>query len=218
MHSTLLPRAVPAGNGDYLNTPTAGCLRQPTNRNCLRLLPPSSPVPEPEPTQVDHLPDSAPITQLSGGDHGKLRSQHPPIIPEVPAMGPTHQPTPVPNPNETKDKLSGEPCTSYASPLAMLFQPLIVGEDVTMEDQGHKKVRGRPRICSITDRPLEGGWFRLTTRSHTNGSTSYDIYPEPVVSSRHETAITLFDQVGRRGPALEESGLCSGQPLDFECG
>ena len=93
------------------------------------------PIPEPEPAQVGHL-DSAPIPQLSGDNHGNLRSQPPPTIPEVPTTGPTHQPThqfPIP----TRPRINSlvNPANPSASPLALLLQPLIVDEDVIMEDQ-----------------------------------------------------------------------------------
>lgn len=90
-----------------------------------------SPVPEPELAQSQAAqPESAPVPSSGGGDHGSLLPQFPPTIPEVPTKGPTHQPPTRPRINSLVN-----PATSSASPLALLFQPLIVDDDVIAEDQ-----------------------------------------------------------------------------------
>jgi hypothetical protein len=86
----------------------------------------TSPAPEPEHAQ----PEFTPVPPPSGGDHVSLRSQFPPTIPEVPTKGHTHQIPIRPRINSLVN-----PATSSASPLALLFQPLIVDEDVISEDQ-----------------------------------------------------------------------------------
>jgi len=91
----------------------------------------TSPVPELEPAQPQAVqPVSVPAPPSSGGDHGSLGSQLPPTIPEVPAKGPAHQLPARPRINSLVN-----PTTSTPSPLALLFQPLIVDEDVLLEDQ-----------------------------------------------------------------------------------
>ena len=91
----------------------------------------TSPVHELEPTQPQAMQlASAPAPPSSGGDRGSPRSQLPPTIPEVPAKGPTHQLPTRPRINSLVN-----PATSSPSPLALLFQPLIVDEDVLAEDQ-----------------------------------------------------------------------------------
>ena len=90
-----------------------------------------SPVPEPELVQSQAVqPESTLVPPSSGGDHGSLRSQLPQTIPEVPTKGPAHQPPMRPRINSLVN-----PATSSASPLALLFQPLIVDDDVITEDQ-----------------------------------------------------------------------------------
>jgi len=89
-----------------------------------------SPIPEPEPTQPQPArPDTVPAPPSSGGDHGSLRSQFPPTIPEVPTKGPTR-----PLPARPRINSLVNPSTSSASPLALLFQPVIVDDDVIAED------------------------------------------------------------------------------------
>lgn len=91
----------------------------------------ASPVPEPEPALSQAgQPGSAPIPPPGGGDHGGLRSQLPPTIPEVPVKGSTHPLPARPRINSLVNAAASSP-----SPLALLFQPLIVDEDVIAEDQ-----------------------------------------------------------------------------------
>lgn len=87
-----------------------------------------SPAPgsEPEPAQ----PEPAPTPPSSGGDHVNLRSHFPPAVPGVSTKGPT-----LPLPARPRINSLVNPITSSASPLALLFQPLVVDEDVIVEDQ-----------------------------------------------------------------------------------
>jgi len=89
------------------------------------------PVPEPE---LNHSqpaqPESAPAPLSGGGDRGSLHLQFPPTIPEVPTKGSTH-----PLPARPRINSLVNPATSSPSPLALLFQPLVVEEDVIAEDQ-----------------------------------------------------------------------------------
>ena len=90
-----------------------------------------SPVPESEPAEPQPAhSESAPAPPSSGGERGSLRSHFPQTIPEVPTKGPTR-----PLPARPRINSLVNPSTSSASPLAMLFQPLIVDEDVIVEDQ-----------------------------------------------------------------------------------
>lgn len=90
-----------------------------------------SPVPEPDSVQAQPAQRESTLTPPSGGgDHGSLRLQFPPTIPEVPTKGPTH-----PLPARPRINSLVNPTTSSASPLALLFQPLVVEEDVIAEDQ-----------------------------------------------------------------------------------
>ena len=150
MHSTLLPPSH-AARQRRLSQYSYGQMSEAHDKSKLPSPPAptltTSPVPEPEPTQVGH-PDSAPIPQPSGGDHGSLRSQVPPTIPEVSTKGPTHQPT---HQFPTRPRLNSlvNPATSSASPLALLFQPLIVDEDVIVEDQeDNQNVQKAPNLLS----------------------------------------------------------------------
>ena len=89
-----------------------------------------SPVPEPESAQFQPAqPGHAPAPPSSGGDHGSLRSHLPQTIPEVPIKAPTH-----PLPQRPRINSLVNPANSSASPLALLFQPLVVDEDVIGED------------------------------------------------------------------------------------
>ena len=150
MHSTLLPPSH-AARQRRLSQYSYGQMSEAADKS--KLPSPSAPTlttspdPEPEPTQVSHL-DSAPVPQLSGGDHGSLRLQPPPTIPEVPTKGPTHQPT-LQFPTRPRINSLVNPATSSASPLAMLFQPLIVDEDVIMEDQeDNQNLHKAPNLLS----------------------------------------------------------------------
>ena len=90
-----------------------------------------SPVHEPDPAQPQAAqPESVPAFPSSGGDHGNFRSQFPPTIPEVPTKGPAY-----PVPARPRINSVVNPVTSSASPLALLFQPLVVDDDVITEDQ-----------------------------------------------------------------------------------
>ena len=114
-------------------------------RDKSRLSSPPAPVPEPEHTQHQPArPESVPAPPSSGGDHGSLRSQFPSIVPEVPAKGLTR-----PVPARPRINSLVNPSTSSASPLAMLFHPVVVDEDVIAEDQeeNHGPLRA-PNILS----------------------------------------------------------------------
>ena len=90
-----------------------------------------SPVPEQEPTlsqptETPHLePTSLPS---SGGDHGSARLQSPPTITDVPPKGPA-RPLARPRINSLVN-----PAVSSASPLALLFQPIVVEEEAVADD------------------------------------------------------------------------------------
>ena len=107
----------------------------------------------------------------------------------------TNRPAYAPVPNKTRDKLSGEPATSSASPLALLFQPLIADEDVTAEDQeDNQNSRKAPNLSSYspTSRkrlvslgPRRHGCVRLWRHP-------CDFRPELVATSRHNTACPIL--------------------------
>lgn len=89
-----------------------------------------SPVPEQETTQSQPAqPESAPNFPSSGGDHGSARLQSLPTILGVPPRGPSR-------PIQTRPRINSlvNPAASSASPLAMLFQPIVVEEEAVADD------------------------------------------------------------------------------------
>lgn len=83
-----------------------------------------SPAPEQEPTQSQPAqPEPVPTLSSSGGDHGTTRLQSPPTIPEVPSRSS--------RPLQTRPRINSfvNPSPSPASPLALLFQPIVVEEE-----------------------------------------------------------------------------------------
>jgi len=102
-----------------------------------------SPIPEPESVQAQTAqPESTPVPPPIEGDRGSLHLQFPPTIPEVPTRGPT-------NPLPVRPRINSlvNPATSSASPLALLFQPLVVEEDVIAEDQ--EENQGPPKAPNL---------------------------------------------------------------------
>ena len=111
------PRDVPSSNhnGDYLNTPTAICLRQRKNRNCLRLLPPPLLLPPflnrnllKSAAWTPHQPPNRVAVTTEIRTHS---STNDPRGTYDRANTSTH--TLVPNPNETKNKLSCQPSNFF---------------------------------------------------------------------------------------------------------
>ena len=89
-----------------------------------------SPVPEQETTQSHPAQlDPAPFPSSNGGDHGSMRLQSPSTIPEVPSKVPTR-------PLQMRPRINSvvNTATSSASPLALLFQPIVVEEEAVADD------------------------------------------------------------------------------------
>ena len=92
-----------------------------------------SPVPHQEPTQSKPAeltqPESTPPPS-TGGDHGNAR-QSQPTVSEAPLRG-TSRPFPSMRPRINS---LVAPATSTASPLALLYQPVVVEEEAVTDDQ-----------------------------------------------------------------------------------
>lgn len=97
-----------------------------------------SPVPELGPTEFQPAEpvqrEFVPVPSSNGGDHGGVRLS-PPSISDA-------QPRTSVRPFPTRPRINSivNPATSSASPLAMLFQPIVVEEDAVAED--HEDTQG----------------------------------------------------------------------------
>ena len=103
-----------------------------------------SPVPEQEPTQSKPTEPTQqePTPQSTGGDRGSVRLQSPQTL-EVPSKGSTRQPRPRIN-------SVVNPATSSASPLALLYQPIVVEEEVVADDhqEDYQNLMKPPNLLS----------------------------------------------------------------------
>lgn len=90
-----------------------------------------SPVPEQEHAQSQSTqPEHAHVLSSNGGDHGSVRLQSTPRVSEVPPKGPAR---PIPQMRPRINSLVN-PAASSASPLALLFQPIVVEEEAIADD------------------------------------------------------------------------------------